>query len=35
MYADVNDVTTLGLDGRRRLRLAEGVGELFDTYIAP
>lgn len=34
-YSGVVDVGRLGLEGRRRLRLVEGVGEFFAQYAGP
>lgn len=34
-YSAVVDAGRLGLEGRRRLRLVEGVGEFFDLYAGP
>jgi len=34
-YSAVVDVGRLGLEGRRRLRLVEGVGEFFSQYAGP
>jgi hypothetical protein len=34
-YANVNDMLKLGFEGRRRLRLVQGVGEFFKEYVAP
>lgn len=33
IYFGVRDLAQLGLDARRRLRLVEGVGTVFDDYI--
>ena len=35
IYAGVLDIAHVGLDARRRLRLVEGVGAVFDNYIRP
>jgi len=33
-YAGISDISRLGLEGRRRLRLVGGVGEFFSEYAA-
>jgi hypothetical protein len=34
-YSGVSDLSRLGLEGRRRLRLVGGVGEFFEEYVRP